>query len=255
MKRLLPTLDSLPRPVYCRSESLAPDSWTEVHRHPWCQLSYAISGVLGIRTAYGDYLAPPRYAVWIPPGVNHQVVNRRQAEMRSLYLDPLVAHALPAICTVLEVTPLVRELIRTLSGQPADYDQQGAAGRLAAVLLDALGGLRQAGFVVPLPNDRRLLAIYSGLQEHPDDARTLAQWAGVAGASERTLARLFVRDTGMGFGLWRQRLRLVMSLDALEAGVGVSAVALAHGYDSPSAFIGAFRAAFGCTPGEIRARA
>ena len=108
----------LPRPLYNRVESLAPGSWTEEHRHPWCQFSYAISGVLGVRTPDGDYVAPPRYPVWVPPGVPHQVVNRRQTEMRSLYLDPAFAAALPQECRVLEVTPLARELIRRIATLP-----------------------------------------------------------------------------------------------------------------------------------------
>jgi AraC-like DNA-binding protein len=253
MKRLVPELVRLPRPLYSRNESLAPDSWTEVHDHSWCQLSYAISGVLGVRTLYGDYFAPPSYAVWIPPAAKHQVVSRQRTEMRSLYLDPNVTTALPSTCTVLEVTPLMRELIRKISLLPVEYDLNGTAGRLVAVLLDELAELHQTGFVVPLPKDRRLLTIYALLQEKPGDTRTLAQWTTVAGASERTLARLFYQDTGMSFGSWRQRLRLVMSLDALESGENVTAVAMNHGYESPSAFIAAFRTAFGRTPGELRA--
>ena len=254
MQRFVPSLERLPRPLYSRNESLAPESWTEEHSHPWCQLSYAISGVLGVRTPGGDHVAPPRYAVWIPPDVVHQVVNRRRTEMRSLYLDPQAALALPGDCRVLEITPLVRELIRKVSELPVEYDQSGAAGRLVAVLLDELAGLRQAAFVLPLPKDRRLQGIYAALQENPADGRTLAQWGQSAGASERTLARLFLLDTGMRFGDWRQRLRLLMSLDALDAGESITVVAQAHGYESPSAFIAAFRHAFGSTPGELRAQ-
>lgn len=252
MKRQLPTLSRLPRPIYSRNESLAPGSWTEEHSHPWCQLSYAISGVLGVRTPAGDHVAPPRYAVWIPPGITHQVVNRRRTEMRSLYLEPNVAGALPAHCVVLEITPLVRELIRKVSGLAVEYDSDGPAGRLVSVLLDELAGLPQAGFVLPLPKDRRLLTVAGALQENPGDSRTLAAWAALAGASERTLARLFQSDTGMSFGDWRQRLRLLLSLDALEAGDNITSIALAHGYESPSAFIAAFRATFGSTPGKLR---
>lgn len=253
-KRAIPSLASLPRPLYNRHESLAPGSWTEEHRHPWCQLSYAISGVLGVRTPAGDYVAPPRFAVWIPPDLPHQVVNRRQTEMRSLYVAPAAAAALPAECSVLEMSPLVRELIRRIGELPVEYDEAGPEGRLVAVLLDELAGLRRASFRLPLPTDRRLGAICGALQEHPDDTRSLAAWAEQAGASERTLARLFVKETGLGFGEWRQRLRLLLSLDALEAGDSVTAVALAHGYESTSAFIAAFRGVFGATPGELRGR-
>lgn len=254
MKRRVPDLVALPRPLYNRVESLAPGSWTEEHRHPWCQFSYAISGVLGVRTADGDYVAPPRYAVWVPPEVPHQVVNRRQTEMRSLYLAPDFAAALPQECRVLEVTPLARELIRRIATLPVEYDEDGPDGRLVAVLRDELARLTPAAFTLPLPRDRRLAALCARLQEQPDDRGTLAAWAIQAGASERTLARLFLRETGLTFREWRQRLRLLLALPALEAGESVTRVALEHGYDSPSAFIAAFRAAFGTTPGELARR-
>lgn len=255
MQRTVPELAALPRPLYNRKESLAPGSWTEEHRHPWCQFSYAISGVLGVRTPDGDYVAPPRYAVWVPPGVPHQVVNRRQTEMRSLYLDPAFAAALPTECRVLEVTPLARELIRRVSALPVEYDEAGPAGRLVAVLGDELAQLQPAAFTLPLPQDRRLAALCARLQESPEDRDTLADWAARAGASERTLTRLFQKETGLTFREWRQRLRLLLALPALEAGDSVTRVALAHGYDSPSAFIAAFRSAFGQSPGELVRRA
>ena len=49
----------------------------------------------------------------------------------------------------------------------------------------------------------------------------------------------------MSFRFWRQRLRLMLSLGGLEAGHTVTRVALDYGYDSPSAYIAAFRALFG----------
>ena len=249
-QRQPPTLNSLPRPVFSRHEALAAGAWTAEHSHPWGQLSYASQGVLGVRTPAGDHMAPPRFAVWTPPGVRHQLFNRRRAQMHSLYIAP-EASILPAECCVLQVSPLARELILRFASLPVEYDQAGAPGRLVAVLLDELAGLPRAAFGLPLPHDRRLLQICAALEAQPDDARTLADWAGVVGASERTLARRFVQETGLGFGQWRQRMRLLLSLDALQAGGSVTQVALAHGYDSPSAFIAAFRSAFFCTPGAL----
>lgn len=252
MKRTVPSLTELPRPVFSRNESLAPGMWTDLHHHPWHQLSYAISGVLNVQTAQGSYVAPPTYAVWIPRDTEHQVFNQGHTEMRSLYLQCETALASP--CTVIEVGPLLRELICKACELPVEYEPDGPAGRLIAVLLDELAAARPAGFTLPLPQDRRLLGIHAALQGNPADNRTLAAWASTAGASERTLARLFLKETGLNFGDWRRRLRLLLSLTALEAGGSVTAVALAHGYDSTSAFIATFRQLFGMTPGEIGRR-
>src|SRR5690606_41943711 len=69
--------------------------------------------------------------------------------------------------------------------------------------------------------------------------------------SERTLSRLFLRETGLTFRAWGQRLRLLSALPALERGERVTDVALGCGYESLSAFIAAFREQFGATPREF----
>ena len=60
------------------------------------------------------------------------------------------------------------------------------------------------------------------------------------GVSEKTLSRIFLRETGLSFRVWRQRVRLLGALPALANGERVTDVALACGYDSLSAFIAAF---------------
>lgn len=244
----------LPRPIYARSESLRAGSWTPPHRHPWLQLSYAVAGVLAVRTRAGTFVAPRQWAVWIGPDEEHDVATRERAEMRSLYIDPAVAPWASPATRVVEVSPLARELIVEFGRLPAEYDEAGAAGRLVAVLLDQLAAAPEAPFSVPAPADPRLAAVSAGLQADPADRRTLSDWARASGASERTLARVFERETGLTFREWRQRLRLLSALTALERGSAVTAVALDCGFASPSAFIAAFRRRFGKTPGELFAR-
>ena len=79
----------------------------------------------------------------------------------------------------------------------------------------------------------------------PADNRGLEDWSRFAGASPRTLARLFQSETGMTFRAWRQQLRLQRALEMLTEGQAVTSVALDLGYDSPSAFIAMFRRALG----------
>ncbi|MET0517763.1 MAG: helix-turn-helix transcriptional regulator [Burkholderiaceae bacterium] len=253
-RRTVPLLKALPRALYSRHERLAPGSVAEAHEHDWGQLSYASSGVLEVRTEAGGFVAPPRHAVWVPAGCRHEVLNHGQTEMRSLYVRAGEATGLPAQCTVLQMSNLARELMARIAQLPVAYDEAGADGRLAAVLLDELARLPQARFQLPLARDRRVRQIGVALQQRPDDRRGLAEWGAAVGASQRTLARLFLRETGLSFGAWRQRLRLLLALQALEAGASVTAASLGHGYESPSAFIVAFRAAFGVTPGEWRGR-
>jgi AraC-like DNA-binding protein len=250
--RPIPALASLPRPLYARAESLGAGSWTPAHRHDWAQFSYAISGVLGVHTNEGSFFAPPQWGIWIPAGVEHKVVTSMRAEMRSLYVRREESPFLTEHCKVLEVTPLARELIKGFCELPHDYPAGDTAqARLVQVLLDQLAGLPEVAFSLPLPREHRLLALCNQLIAAPDQATTLTQWAHRLGTSEKTLMRLFQRETGMSYRAWRQRMRLLSSLQALENGDSVTTAALNNGYESTSAFIAAFKALFGFTPGEL----
>ncbi|WP_029460899.1 AraC family transcriptional regulator [Solidesulfovibrio alcoholivorans] len=249
--RTLPPLETLPRLVFPRSESLAADSTSPAHSHPFGQLSFAGDGVLLVRTESGSHVAPPQRAVWVPPGMRHAVAATRRAEMRSLYIRADQDVFSPPRCLVLSVTPLARELLLAVAALPAAYDENGPPGRLVAVLLDQLATLPEAAYSLPWPQDPRLAAICQTLTDTPEDNRTAKNFAQNAGMTERTLGRLFQAQTGLTFGGWRRRSRLLTALSLLESGKNVTTTALECGYDSTSAFIAAFRDAFGITPGAF----
>ena len=152
---------------------------------------------------------------------------------------------------MLQISPLLRELIQHFSTLPEAYAEDGPEGRLVQVLLDQLGCAPEIELVLPLPAEPRLRQLCKRLQNHPDSRESLADWSQALGVSERTLSRLFLRETGLTFRAWRQRLRLLSALPALERGERVTDVALGCGYESLSAFIAAFREQFGATPGEF----
>lgn len=250
-ERSIPQLERLPRPLYARNESLPRQTGTPRHSHAWVQLTYAIQGVLHVHTAAGRFVAPPQRAIWIPAGLEHEVLSSANTEMRSLYLQDDNAERTAQTCRVLGVDALTRELIRSFCELPVEYDESGPDGRLAQVLLDRLRAAPEVHLSLPWPGDARLRTLCSQLQKKPDDDRTLAAWGERLGVSEKTLSRLFLRDTGLTFRAWRQRLRLLGALTPLERGERVTDVALLCGYDSTSAFIAAFRQQFGATPGEF----
>lgn len=249
--RSVPDLPELPRRVYPRVESLQEPAITRWHEHPWIQLSYAIRGVLEVRTGNGHYLAPPQRAILIPAGLRHCVISGPKTEMRSLYIRSDEFPALGSDCLVLEIQPLTRELIRSFSTFPADYDEQGEEGRLVSVLIDQLQAAPTTNLHLPWPADERLQAVCRELYEHPDARLTLSDIATRLGVSEKTLTRLFQKETSLNFRAWHQRLRLLMALPMIENRERITDIALACGYDSTSAFIHAFRSHFGVTPGSF----
>src|SRR5690606_10536239 len=244
-------LSRLPRPLYGHIESLSNQVIGYSHSHPWIQVSYAVRGVLEVATEKARFIALPHRAIWIPADVSHRVYASPDAQIRSLYVDPQAVAAGGDRCFVLEVSDLLRELIREFSNLPEHYALEGPEGRLAAVLLDQLAAAPATPLSLPWPSEPRVRAICQALQARPGRAGTLDHWARHLSVSRKTLSRLFIHETGLGYRQWRQRLRLMHSLPLLEQGRAVTDVAFDCGYGSVSAYIAAFKAQFGRTPGEF----
>jgi AraC-like DNA-binding protein len=241
---------ALPRPVVCLARDYLPGHVIPAARHRRAQLIYASRGVMTVNAPQGAWVLPPQRAVWVPAGTPHTTRMAGAASMRTLYIDPHAVPGLPAACCVVTVSPLLRELIGEAIRLPALYDEAGPPGRLVAVLLDQIRTLPAAPLHLPLPSDERLGRLAAALRAEPGDNRTLAAWGRAVGASSRTLARGFQRETGLGFRAWRQQVRLLAALERLAAGESVTAVALELGYETPSAFVAMFRRALGTSPGR-----
>lgn len=247
----LDSLKQLPRAVYGHHSGLSNQAIREPHSHHWGQLSYPSHGVLDIRTDSAHYVALPQQAVWIPAGIRHGVLRSPYTELCSLYIRSDAAPWRDAQCRVIEVSPLLRELMQSFRQFPEHYDEQGREGRLVSVLLDTLEQAVDCSFKLPWPDEPRLQLLCQELQQQPDDNRSLESWSEQLNVSSKTLSRLFIRHTGLTFRAWRQRLRLFSALPRLERGERVTDVSLACGYDSVSAFIHAFGQQWGKTPSEF----
>ena len=168
--------------------------------------------------------------------------------MRTLYIESNAATNLPKKVCVLQVSPLLRELIVALVAAGSEYGPDSPQARMMAVILDQINAQPVASLALPMPADARLLRVAQSLIANPADQRDLGEWASEVGASKRTLTRLFPAQTGMSFRAWRQQRRLLRALELLASGNNVTAVALEVGYDNTSAFISMFRRCLGATP-------
>ncbi|WMC09329.1 helix-turn-helix transcriptional regulator [Oceanimonas pelagia] len=238
----------LPRPLLGQRWSLPNQAIHTPHAHPWVQLSWAAEGVITVDTPHARFVAPPSRAVWIPPGLSHGVWCTAGTQIRSLYIASDAVPARP--CLVVEISPLLRELILAFSHFEVEYDEGGAEGRLVAVLLDRLTAAPGCALMLPWPDNEMLFGICHHLAENPDCRRPMGYFSRQLGVSDKTLGRYFMRHTGLGFRQWRQRARLLAALPLLEQNLRITDVALECGYDSLSAFIAAFGELMGCTPGD-----
>lgn len=238
----------VPRPIAAMAKDFPDGSRVAPHRHRRAQLVFAAQGVMEVWTPSGSWVVPPNRAAWMPAETEHAIRSRGSVAMRTLYVRADIAQGLPPHCCVIAVSPLLRELILRAVELPLLYDEAGPEGRIMALILDEIRALPALPLHLPWPSDARLKRLCAAIQEDPASERTLEEWALGVGASSRTLARLFRKETGMSFGAWRQQVRLVDALGRLATGQKVTAVALDLGYQSPSAFTSMFRRALGRAP-------
>lgn len=218
------------------------------HFHPEHQLVYASTGVMTVHTKQGVWVVPPMRAVWIPAKTPHRIAMSGRVSMRTLYFLPKLGRKLPAKCLVMNVSPLLRELILHACAFKRLKGRAPSERRLIEMIIDHLEAVRSIPLQLPHPSDTRAMRIAKTLSANPSDERTLQRLCKDCGASKRTVERIFLRETKMTFGKWRQQLRLLRSLELLASGEKVTAAALEAGYTSPSAFIAMFRSELGTTP-------
>ena len=242
--------EEIDRPVVVRVSEYPAGYSSDHHWHARGQLVYACDGVVKVTTEQGAWIVPQHRAVWIPAKIEHQIESAGAFSMRSLYIQDDPELKLSDVCGVVGVSPLLRELILTAAEAPQLYDVSGRDSRVMDLILDEVRSLPVEPLHLPEPTDSRLRQITAALRENPADTRTLEAWGRVAGASPRTLARLFSAETGMTFRQWQQQARLLGGLMRLAKGEPVTAVALDVGYENPSAFISMFRRTLGVTPGR-----
>ncbi|OYX12643.1 MAG: AraC family transcriptional regulator [Acidovorax sp. 32-64-7] len=256
---------SAERPVRAKVRQLAADTQVMPHSHPWAQVAISTTGVIRLTVDRGTYIVPPSRALWIPPGVEHAVTMVEDADLRTLYFHQPRGRCGPGVprhqeaawrqCRVLEVSDLLRALVRELPTTPDDGPAPSADERTRERHLNALvlGELRRAAAVklgVDLPHDKRLRHLCEAVLADPTRHETLSAWAQDTGASPRTVARLFRTELSSTFTQWRQQVILAKAVSLAAGRMPMGQIAAELGY-SPSAFSAMVRKSVGQPPGRF----
>src|SRR5258706_13780032 len=215
------------------SADLAPGHVIPEHSHPEDQLLFASSGVMTLSTRQGVWVVPPMRAVWIPADTPHSVAMSGAVSMRTLYFLPKLCRTLRGKCFVMNVSALLRELIlhacqfkRLSKGTLADR-------RIIEMVLEQLKAVDSIPLQLPHPTDSRAMRVVKVLLADPGDQRDLEKLCEDCGASKRTIQRVFLEETKMNFGKWRQQLRLLHGFQLMASGEKGTAAALEAGDNSP----------------------
>ncbi|MFT3888992.1 MAG: helix-turn-helix transcriptional regulator [Arachnia sp.] len=217
----------------------------------WDQLLFAASGSMRVTVGAGSWTVPPGRALWVPSGRRAVVENRFRVAVRTLYLDADLGAA-PGAPAVVVVEGFARELVlHAIRSCPLEVDKP-VDRALLTVLIDQLGRLREDALWLPEPTSRPARRAAEAIRRDP--GLPLPAVAAEVAVSRRTLERAFVAETGLPLGAWRRRSRVHSSLAYLAEGVSVVETAYAVGYSTPSAFVTAFAAECGRTPGAYLRR-
>jgi AraC-like DNA-binding protein len=247
----LAEVDAQPVPVLPIATVYPPDYLLGWHEHRRAQFLYAATGTMLVETDHGAWTVPGERAVLIPPDTRHQV-RMVDVETNSLYIDATAVPWWPAECRVVEVTPLLRELLLAAS----DIDPRGGLdGRdeaLPKLILHETSRLNEVPLHVPIPHTAALAGLCRHYLADPDLAVDNRVWAREAGMSERTFTRRFREEIEMSPAAWRSRARLLAAIPLLRH-QSVTDVAARLGYATPAAFSYAFTRAFHSSPSSLRA--
>ena len=239
-----------PQPIAAMAVDYPDGFATAPHSHPRAQLLFAMAGVMKVNTADGTWMVPPSRAVWIPPGKQHWVRAVGTLKVRTAYIEAALAReaCLPDACCVAEVSPLLRELLIRATAIPNDYDWASADGLIMRLIVSEIRPKPALPLSLTLPADPRARRVCERVMADLCLDLPLDDWGRDAGISGRTLNRIMTLETGLSFGRWRQRARLLAAVESLARGEPVLNVALDLGYDSPSAFTAMFHRELGTVP-------
>jgi AraC-like DNA-binding protein len=217
------------------------------HAHASDQLIYAIRGLMEVSASRKLWLIPPHLAIWIPARTWHRIRMPNRASMRTLYFRVGIVRRSPA-CAVLHVSSLLRELVL----EAVRSKELRASNALHRSLRDLIAAQLRSAPEIPvsvmLPTDPRALRFAQNLMPRLENSTLLTDACRIAGASVRTMERIFQREVGMSLESWRRQVRLMKSVELLVEGCPVKEVAAEVGYRQPSAFIELFRQTLGVTP-------
>nr|WP_240979884.1 helix-turn-helix transcriptional regulator [Streptomyces sp. HNM0574] len=245
-------VDHLDRAVLPIGTDYPPGHLLDWHEHRRAQFLYGATGVMVVDTDAGTWTVPPERGVLIPAATPHRV-HMLEVSTRSLYVEPGAVPWWPATCTVVDVPPLLRELLRAAVEFTPEYDLTGREGHIAALLLHEIAARTPLPYHLHLPASAALAGLCRAYLAAPDTGTTNAGWAAAAAMSERAFTRRFRAETGRSPADWRARARLLAAIPLLRTAT-VTEAAGRLGYASPAAFTAAFTRAFGTPPSRFTGR-
>lgn len=222
-----------------------------LHHHPFMQLTLPLQGTVKLQLEQGWWLATPGTGILIAAGVEHRAIYPRTTHLINVHFSLDSTEPAPPAAQVVNVSEMLMALaheLQTLSTRKACNAPLEAMRQVLTYQLDQ--NIIKTSLFMPEGKDRRLKKVIYTLRNNPGCTDSLTALAQSAGTSQRTLARLFEKETGMTFLRWREQLRMMVAIERMMSGQSIVETAFDLGYQSASSFTTAFTRRIGIPPGK-----
>ena len=235
-------------PVVAFSDEYPAPHTFPFHTHQWGQLIYAISGTLTVYTNTSSFLLSPSRAIWVPPGVAHEVKTQDHTHFSSLYIDPAYFDKLPPKSCLIMISGLLKALITEAANIPGNHNFHGREERIIWLLIDEMYRNMEKGQEIPMPQNKSLIRTCQRILADPAEEYSIDMLATESRMARKTFTRQFRKETGMSAMTWLQNARLMAALPKLAEGHSITSIAFDVGYSSSSAFTNMFKRVYGIAP-------
>lgn len=229
------------------SDMVMHDSGFHSHRKK-AQLLYAPSGCMTVTTSDRQFVLPPFRMLWIPAGELHRVNFRNIVAYRSIYFEEdHIRKYMDSGLKVLHVSPLLKEIIERICFWEWTSFNEGQEN-IVKVLWDEINEAPEEKLELKMPQDRRFKKKIEDWTKRNSMPPMLKDLAVETGAVEKTITRIFKKETGLSYQEWRQQWRLQRSIELLVEGNSIGEVSHILDFSSDSAFVEFFKKHTGSTP-------
>lgn len=222
---------------------------TVTHFHSWVQFIYTRIGTVYVEVDGKFRHLPALHGVWIPKNMEHTFWSSENAEYIAVNLDQGLINNFGEIsCKIVEITPLVDYYTSYLM----DNQLMNVLTVKGQAYLQLLLELIEVDFTLPYPTSQEFILLCREIQATPSLLHSPDECAEKLNMSQSTFIRRFKKETGITYQEWRQRMRLLQSIERIKQGDNILNIALDIGYSSASSYIYAFKKNFGVPPTKYK---
>lgn len=221
------------------------------HQHGNGQLIYMKKGICIGQVEKTQWLLQKGMLIWIPPNTSHHAECKYSVSLISMYISKGIAESWPDQLMLIDASKLAIGIIDKFANTDVGLNK---ATSLLGFLLDELIEGVSSKNILPLPIDRRLIHITQSTIKNLTDNINLKEWGRKVGASERTLSRLFIKETGLSYKGWVNRLKHNKAITGLMDGLTNEKLSLELGFASGDSFSHWFQKEFNEAPTSMKKR-